>query len=79
MRAYMAFRHFTFPVDWRCIIKIIVASMTMGLGIWYYQPTSILEIIISVVGGVIVYGAILVILGGIKKGAINLLMGLFSI
>lgn len=77
MRAYIAFRHFTFPVDWMSIIKVVVASIVMGLGIWYYHPTSVIEIIISVVGGILVYGAILVILGGIKRGEINLLRSLF--
>ncbi|MBA7650992.1 hypothetical protein ES703_58807 [subsurface metagenome] len=67
IRANFALRHFTFPVDWRAIMKSIVASAIMALGIWYFSPSGALEIILSVIGGAIVYGVIIILLGSLKR------------
>ncbi len=67
IRANFALRHFTFPVDWGAIMKSVAASAVMALGIWYFNPSGVLEIILSVIGGAIVYGVIVILLGGLKR------------
>lgn len=77
IRANSAFRHFTFPVDWRAIMKSIVASVIMVLGIWYFNPSGALEIILSIIGGAILYGVIIILLGGLKREEFRFFVSLF--
>jgi len=76
IRANFALRYFTFPVDWVSILKSIAASVIMVLGIWYFNPSGILEIILSVIGGAIVYGVIIILSGGVKKSELKFFKGL---
>jgi len=76
IRANFALRHFTFPVDWRAVMKSLAASVIMALGIWYFNPSGVLEIILSVIGGAIVYGVIIILSGGVKKSELKFFKGL---
>lgn len=78
IRAKMAFRHFTFPVDWVAILKIAAASVVMAVAIWFFNPAGVVEIVISVIGGVILYGVIIMLSGGLKKEEINLIKSLIK-
>jgi len=78
IRAKIAFKYFTFPVDWVAILKIAAASVVMALGIWFFNPSGTLEIILSVVGGAIVYGVIIMLSGGVKKSELNFFKSLIK-
>jgi len=78
IRANFALRHFTFPVDWVFIMKSIGASVIMALGIWYFSPSGVVEIMLSVIGGAIVYGVIIILSGGVKKSELKFFKGLIK-
>lgn len=78
IRAKIAFKYFTFPVDWVAILKIAAASVVMAVAIWFFNPAGVVEIVISVIGGVILYGVIIMLLGGLKKEEINLIKSLIK-
>ena len=57
-------------------MKSIGASVIMALGIWWINPSGVLEIILSVIGGAIVYGIIIILSGGVKKSELKFFKGL---
>ena len=60
------------PFD-RSIIKILIASVIMGIFVSISNPTGIVNIVIVILFAVIIYFAVLFILKGIDKKEINLI------
>lgn len=56
LTTYYSFKEFRFPVDWRFIIKSLIASAIMSLAIWLIHPQSNLATIIAIIVGGVVYG-----------------------
>jgi hypothetical protein len=75
MGSYYSFRELTFDIDWRFIIKSLIASAIMALVIWII---SNLNVIITVLVGVAVYGVGLFLLKGFKREEIAFFSRLFS-
>jgi len=72
-------KEFRFDIDWRFIIKSLIASAVMTLVVWLVQPQSNLAIITTVLGGVAVYGASLFSLRGFNKEEFRFFKELFQI
>jgi O-antigen/teichoic acid export membrane protein len=76
---YYSFKEFKFTIDWRFIIKSLVASAIMSSAIWLMHPQSNLATIITVVVGVAVYGIALLLLKGFNKEEFKFFRELFQI
>jgi O-antigen/teichoic acid export membrane protein len=74
----IAFRYFKFDLGFVFIIKSVVASAVMALGIWLFKPLGVVEVIIAILLGIIVYFAILLVLKGFTKNELSMVKELFS-
>jgi O-antigen/teichoic acid export membrane protein len=79
LTTYYSFKCFTFAVDLRFISKSIFASIIMSLVIVKWNPAGILNVLIVIGVCAVVYGTILLLLGGIKKEEIAFFRGLFRL
>jgi len=77
LTTYFCFREFRFPVDWRFIIKSLIASGVMSLVIWQISPEGALATVLTVVAGVVTYVAALVLLKGFTKQEFRFFRELF--
>ena len=75
--SYYSFKEFKFSIDWHFIIKSLIASAVMSLAVWLMAPQGYLYTILTVVAGVIIYGAVLMLLRGFSKEEIRFFWGLF--
>jgi len=73
---HYSLREFRFDIDWRFIIKSLIASAIMTLVIWSMHPQSNLNIIITVLGGVVIYAVALFLMRGFRKEEISFFRGL---
>jgi O-antigen/teichoic acid export membrane protein len=78
MVSYYSFKEFKFDIDWRFIIKSLIASAIMALVIWSMHPQGSLDTIIAVLVGVAVYGVAIFLLRGFTKEEISFFRGLFQ-
>ena len=79
VQSYYAAREIRFSIDWRFIIKSLIASGVMSLLIWRIAPEGNIAIILTVLIGVVVYAAILLLLRGFSRGELEFFRGLFRI
>ena len=79
LTTYYSFKYFTFDIDFRFILKSIVASIIMSLVIVKWAPAGILNVLIVIGVCAVVYATILLLLGGIKKEEIVFFRGLFRL
>lgn len=69
--SYYSFKEFKFPIDWRFVIKSLIASAIMASLMWIMHPQSDSDTIIAVLVGVAVYGVALFLLKGFTRGEIS--------
>lgn len=74
--SYYSFKEFNFPIDWRFIIKSLFASGIMALVIWLMHPQGSLATIVTVLVGVVVYGAAILLLRGFTREEFSFFRGL---
>lgn len=79
LTAYYSFKYFKFDIDFRFILKSILASIVMSLVILKLSPVGTLNVLIVIGICVIVYAGILLLLKGIEKEEIGFFRGLFKI
>lgn len=77
LTTYYSLKEFTFPVDWRFIIKSLIASGIMSLVIWVMHPQSNSATIITVLAGIAVYGVAIILLKGFRREELSFFRGLF--
>lgn len=61
------------PFDYKSIVKIIIASVIMGIFVIVLNPMGIINIILVIAVAVVIYFAVLALLKGIDKKEINLI------
>jgi len=74
--SYYSYREVSFPVDWRFVIKTVVASGFMALAVWLFSPQTRSQTVAAVAVGVIVYVIGLLLLRAIRKDEISFFKGL---
>jgi O-antigen/teichoic acid export membrane protein len=79
LRTYYAFREFKFDIQWRSIIKSVVASAIMSLAIWMMAPQGTSTTILTIVAGAAIYGGVLLLLKGLTKEELRFFKRLFQI
>jgi O-antigen/teichoic acid export membrane protein len=68
---YFAFKYFDFDIDWLSIAKILIASITMSIIIINFHPVTIVELLLTILVGLVTYVAIIVLLKTINKDEIT--------
>jgi len=74
--SYYSFKELTFTIDWRFILKSLVASAMMALIIWSMQPETSLSVIAAVLVGVAIYVVALFLMRGFRKEEVSFFRGL---
>lgn len=73
-----SFREFKFSIDWRFIIKSLIASAIMSVAVWKMAPEGTSATIVTIIAGVAIYGVVLILLRGFKKEEFRFFWGLFQ-
>jgi O-antigen/teichoic acid export membrane protein len=63
---YYAFKYFKFAIDWKSIIKAITSSFVMSVAIVVNFPTNLIEIVLVISLGFLVYLASMILLKAIS-------------
>ncbi|KZX11584.1 flippase [Methanobrevibacter filiformis] len=66
-------RYLKLPFEYKSILKIIIASVIMGIFLLYMKPVGIIAILIVILIAVVIYFGVLFILQGINKEEFNFL------
>jgi Na+-driven multidrug efflux pump len=64
-------RYLQFDLSLPFILKSAIASAIMTLCIWLFKPESIISVVISIVGGIVVYFGALFLMKGLSKSEIT--------
>lgn len=75
--SYLCFKEFAFPIDWRFIVKSIVAATIMALVLLFLPLNGPLATLLGVAAGTALYGVLLFLLRGFKRAEVSFLLGLF--
>ena len=78
LTTYYSFKEFRFPIDWRFIVKSLIASGAMSAALWAIAPEGTSATILTVVAGAAIYGAVLFLLKGFTKEEFKFFRGLFQ-
>ena len=78
IQLYYSFKEFRFSIDWRFIVKSVVASGIMSAVIWWMAPQAISVTIMTIATGVAVYAVSLFLLRGFSKEEIGFFRNLFK-
>jgi len=73
---YFSSKEFRFEVDWKFIIKSVLASALMGFVIYWINPVGLLKTAIVIIFGAVLYGLLIWLLRGFDKKEIEFLKGL---
>jgi len=73
-----SFRKVSIPIDWRFMVKSLVASGIMALVVWLMAPHTRPQTVAAVAVGVVVYATGLILLRAIRKDEIAFFRGLLS-
>ena len=73
---YVASKELRLEVDWKFVMKSVMASLVMVAAIIWFSPTGLSEIIMAIILGALLYGSLIFLLKGVSKTEIELLKGL---
>lgn len=65
-------RYLTFPVEWFFIGKVVLASAVMSVFLWFFQPTQIWQVVLSIFLGAAIYFLVLFLIKGFSRQEIEL-------
>jgi len=71
---YYANRFLTIQIDWRFILKCIIASIIMGIVIYSIESVTITQLIFTIIFGVVIYFALILVMKGITVDEIKKLI-----
>lgn len=74
---YYSSRKFLFEIDWKFIMKSVFASAIMSLAILWFNPMGLLNTVMAIILGVLLYGILIFLFKGFKTKEIEFLKGLF--
>lgn len=66
-------RYARLPFDYKSIVKIVIASVIMGIFVFVANPYGILNMVIVIAVAVVIYFVVLFLLKGIDKNEVNLI------
>jgi len=62
--SYYSLRDIRFDIDWSSIAKAVIASMVMGLALWFISPMTTTATILTILGGIMLYVVVMILLKG---------------
>jgi len=68
---YKSRQYMKFDIKLAFIVKYILASIIMASGIWMFDPVGVIEILVAIGTGAIVYFSLLFVLKGFEKKELN--------
>ncbi|MCD6528170.1 flippase [bacterium] len=74
-----SFREFQFEIDWRFILRSVLASVLMILFILWFSPVGLLKTIIAIILGALIYEILMFLFKGLSKKEIEFLKGFFKV
>lgn len=75
---YFAFKELKFKIDWKFLVKCIMASILMILPIWQFNPNGLPQVISAIILGVFIYGILIFLFRGMGKKEIAFLKNLIK-
>jgi O-antigen/teichoic acid export membrane protein len=63
---YYAFKYFKFAIDWKSILKAITSSLVMSVAVIFNFPTNLIEIVLVISLGFLIYLASMILLKAIS-------------
>jgi O-antigen/teichoic acid export membrane protein len=75
---YYSLKEIRFNIEWRFVLKSLIASIIMSLVTWKMDSAAISNVILTVSVGIVVYAAALVLLKGFKRGEWHFARELFQ-
>jgi len=78
LTTYYSFKEFRFPIDWRFIVKSVVASVVMSAAIWAIAPQGTSATILTILAGTAIYAAVLLLLRAFTREEFKFFRGLFQ-
>lgn len=73
--SYFSSKELQFEINWKFIMKSVLASLVMVLAIIWFSPTGLSEIIMAIILGALLYGILIFLLRGVSKTEIEFLKG----
>jgi hypothetical protein len=64
---YYSLKEISFNIEWSFVLKSLAASTIMSLVIWAMDSAAISNVIVTVIAGIIVYAAALILFKGFKR------------
>ena len=64
-------RYLKFDLSLPFILKSTIASAVMVLCIWLFNPASLIEVLVSMLGGALIYFSVLLVIKGLSKSEIT--------
>ncbi len=71
-------KYLTFHIDWIFIQKSVAASLAMSACIFFVNPKGLMQILMSIVIGAIIYGSLLLLLKSFKQRELNFFKSLVT-
>ncbi len=78
LTTYYSFRELKFPIDWSFIAKSLIASGAMSVTLWAIAPKGAAATILTIVAGVAIYGAVILLLKGFTREEFRFFRRLFQ-
>ena len=64
-------RYLRFDLSLPFMLKSTIASAIMVLCVWLFNPASMIEVLISILGGILIYFGVLLMIRGLRKSEIT--------
>ncbi|MGB2631853.1 MAG: polysaccharide biosynthesis C-terminal domain-containing protein, partial [Minisyncoccales bacterium] len=75
---YYSFKNITFPIDWKSILKSILASIAMAFIVYQMNVKDLKMIFVATIVGSIVYGILIFLFKGFNEREVSFLKGTFG-
>ncbi|HEY3272815.1 MAG TPA: polysaccharide biosynthesis C-terminal domain-containing protein [Methanocella sp.] len=68
---HFAMKFFWFDIDWPAIVRIVIASIIMSAVVYFMSPSTLPDLIVTIVAGFVVYVVVVLLLGAVKRSEID--------
>ena len=75
---YFSLKEFRFDPNWRFIGKSLFASAVMSAAVWFISPEGTVSTLLTVALGVVIYGAVIILLKGFTRNEYEFFKGLLK-
>lgn len=73
-----SFRHVSFPIEWKFILKTVLASSIMAAFVFLLSPAGLYGVLAAVFAGVLIYGILIIAMKGFSEKEFSMLRSIIS-